>query len=510
MQFRVTSPAQCSNSSMTGERMSENNQRTTINRVKTGAFERRFSMAKMGIVAGTRLAAQSAGNMFTAKEERAQRQKDILSKQAHYLADEIGKLKGSIVKIGQMMALYGEHFLPVEVTDALHTLEDETAALDWTSIYEALEDELGSEKLADLEIEEKPIGTASLGQVHRAVIKETGEQICLKVQYPGVAEAVDSDLNAVKTLLKLVKVVPITEEFEGWFDEIREMMYREVDYVHEAEKTQLFREHLKNDQRYIVPKIYPDFCTPKVIATSYEPGVGIDSAETKALSQERRNRLCEASLDLCWREVFQWGEMQTDPNFGNYFVRLADHESKNGDKTSGEIDRIVLLDFGAVREFSAKTIEPGKKIVKASFLHDTELLFEAIEELNFFGEDPPTSTKENLSKLCFMAMEPFADCDKFPPPAYLLNDKGEYIWGASDLAARLSLQAGLSATSRHFAVPPRELMFLARKIMGAYTFMSVLSAELKGYNILVPYIESMSNAKLSAEAKPNEKVTSDE
>ncbi|OUR90470.1 ABC transporter [Gammaproteobacteria bacterium 42_54_T18] len=461
--------------------MSEKNQRTTINRVKTGAFERRFSMAKMGIVAGSRLAAQSAGNMFTAKEERAQRQKDILSKQAHYLADEIGKLKGSIVKIGQMMALYGEHFLPVEVTEALHTLEDDTAALDWTSIYEALEDELGSERLAKLEIEEKPIGAASLGQVHRATIKGTGEQICLKVQYPGVAEAVDSDLNAVKTLLRLVKVVPITEEFEGWFDEIREMMYREVDYIHEAEKTRLFRERLTNDTRYIVPKIYPDFCTPKVIATSYEPGVGIDSQETKALSQERRNHLCEASLDLCWREVFQWGEMQTDPNFGNYFVRLGD-----GSYTG---DRIVLLDFGAVREFSAKTIEPGKKIVQASFLHDTDMLFEAIDELNFFGGGAPESIKENLSKLCFMAMEPFADSNKFPPPAYLLNDSGEYIWGGSDLAARLSLQAGLSATSRHFAVPPRELMFLARKIMGAYTFMSVLSAELKGYDILMPYLE---------------------
>ena len=149
-------------------------------------------MAKAGVVAGTMLAAKSAGNLFTKKEERAQKQKEILSKQAIYLAEEIGKLKGSIVKIGQMMALYGEHFLPKEVTDALHTLEDDTAALEWTTIYEELEDELGPNKLAQLEIEEAPIGAASIGQVHRATIKATGEQICLKIQYPGVAEAVDS------------------------------------------------------------------------------------------------------------------------------------------------------------------------------------------------------------------------------------------------------------------------------------------------------------------------------
>lgn len=464
------------------DEQSSNQPKKTLKRVKTGSFERRFSMAKAGFVASTRLAAQSAGNLFTAKDKREERQKEILSRQAHYLASEIGKLKGSIVKIGQMMALYGEHFLPVEVTEALHTLEDDTGALEWTSIYEALEDSLGPDKLAKLIVEEEPIGCASIGQVHRATIKETGEQICLKIQYPGVAEAVDSDLNAVETLIRVAKIVPITEEFSQWFNEIREMMYREVDYVHELEKTSQFYERLKDDPRYIVPKVYPEFSTEKVIATHFEPGVDIDSQTTFNLSQERRNTICEAALDLCWREVFEWGEMQTDPNFGNYFVRLGDGESVP--------DKIVLLDFGAVRAFSPETLNPGRRIVKAAFYHNEELLFNALEELRFF-RDPNTTieAKRGLAKLCFMAIEPFTDIEKHPPPAFLLTDKGEYCWGESDLPARLSLQAGLSAANRYFTVPPRELMFLVRKIMGAYTFMSVLNAKLKGYGILAPYIE---------------------
>lgn len=456
----------------------------TLKRVKTGSFERRFSMAKAGVVASTRLAAKSAGNMFASKEKREERQKQILSQQAHYLAEEIGKLKGSIVKIGQMMALYGEHFLPVEVTEALHTLEDDTAALEWTSIYEALEDELGPDILAKLEIDEAPIGCASIGQVHRATVKETGEQICLKIQYPGVAEAVDSDLNAVETLVRVAKIVPITEEFSQWFDEIREMMYREVDYKHELEKTDQFYQRLKDDPRYIVPKVYPEFSSDKVIATQYEPGVNIDSETTMNLSQERRNAICEAALDLCWREVFEWGEMQTDPNFGNYFVRLGDGENTP--------DKIVLLDFGAVRAFSEETIGPGRRIVAAAFHHDEELLFRALEEMRFF-RDPNTSieAKRGLAKLCFMAIEPFTDIEKYPPPAFLLSQDGEYLWGDSDLPARLSLQAGLSAANRYFTVPPREMMFLVRKIMGAYTFMSVLSAKLKGYGIIEPYVAKM-------------------
>lgn len=460
--------------------------KTSLKRVKTGAFERRFTMAKAGVVAGTMLAAKSAGNLFTKKEERAQKQKEILSKQAMYLAEEIGKLKGSIVKIGQMMALYGEHFLPKEVTDALHTLEDDTAALEWTTIYEELEDELGPHKLALLEIEEAPIGAASIGQVHRATIKATGEQICLKIQYPGVAEAVDSDLGAVEGLIRLWKIVPITEEFEAWFNEIREMMYREVNYEHEKEKTQLFRERLKDDPRFIVPKVYDEFCSKRVIATSYEPGVNIDSAQSKNLPQERRNRICEAALDLCWKEVFLWGEMQTDPNFGNYFVRLGDGDG-NGES---EPDRIVLLDFGAVREFSERTIGPGRKLIKAAFEHNEALLLSALDELDFFRPNTPTDAKRGLIKLCNMAIEPFADPEKYPPPAHLVNSNGEYIWGDSDLPARLSMQVGLSAagSTSHFTVPPRELMFLVRKIMGAYTFMSVLKAQLRGIDILQPYL----------------------
>ncbi|MEE2732461.1 MAG: AarF/ABC1/UbiB kinase family protein [Pseudomonadota bacterium] len=458
--------------------------KTTLKRVKTGAFERRFSMAKAGFVAGTMLAAQSAGNMFTRKEERADRQKAILSKQAHYLAEEIGKLKGSIVKIGQMMALYGEHFLPVEVTEALHTLEDNTAALEWTTIYEELEDELGAEKLALLEIEESPLGAASIGQVHKAVIKATGEQICLKIQYPGVAEAVDSDLGAVESLIRMLKIVPITEEFESWFQEIREMMYREVDYNHEREKTKLFRERLQDDPRFVVPRIYEEFCSKRVIATSFEPGLDIDAAETKALPQARRNAICRTALDLCWKEVFLWGEMQTDPNFGNYFVRLGDGAEQP--------DQVVLLDFGAVREFSDKTLEPGRKIVKAAFLHDETLLLEGLSALHLFGLGTPMDAKRGLAQLCYMAIEPFADPERFPPPSYLLNDQLEYKWGESNLPARLSMKAGMSAAgaNRHFTIPPRELMFLVRKIMGAYTFMSVLKAEIRGYDVLSPYILS--------------------
>ena len=191
-------------------------------------------MAKAGFLAGAKYATASAGTLFTAKDKRDDRRKEILSARAQELVEELGSLKGSVVKIGQMMALFGEHFLPEEVTTALHTLENQTTALEWPAIERHLKRQLGEVKLAELEIEEQPLGAASLAQVHKAVRKSDGKELCLKIQYPGVADAIDSDMRALVRLLKLSRLVPMTEQFNMWLGEVREMLKREVDYDLEA------------------------------------------------------------------------------------------------------------------------------------------------------------------------------------------------------------------------------------------------------------------------------------
>lgn len=170
-----------------------------MSELKTSRLDRRLSMAKTSLNLGRRWAGNSFSGLFLSKEEKASRNQEFMKEQAAYLADELGKLKGSVVKIGQMLALYGEHFLHPEITEALHRLNDSTASLSWPVVERALRDQLGS-RLDDLEVSTTPIGTASLAQVHRATIKATGQQVVLKVQYPGVADAIDSDLSLFKHL----------------------------------------------------------------------------------------------------------------------------------------------------------------------------------------------------------------------------------------------------------------------------------------------------------------------
>lgn len=460
--------------------MADEKNNDTVARIKTGSFERRLSLTKAGLFASTRMAGHVAANVFTSKDKRLERRKKMLSRQAEFLVDELGKLKGSVVKIGQVMALYGEHFLPVEVTEALHTLEDQTTALEWPSIEKVLRFELGNGALDELEIEKTPIGAASLGQVHRARRKSDGKEICLKIQYPGVADAVDSDLDAVAQLLKLAKLVSFSRDFDEWLEEVRVMMHREVDYTLEAETTRRFGKMLQGDERFIVPEILLEYSTPHVMATSYEPGLSVSSEEVLSLPQSRRNKLAESALELFLKEMFIWKEIQTDPNFGNYRIRLADEKHAE--------DRIVLLDFGAVQKYPDAFIDPVCDMIYASYTRDLKRVIEGGIKLNFMHDDWPGKVLEEFGGVCMAVLEPLAD-RKVEVPDYALNDKGEYRWKQSDLPTRVAKRAAVSAINRYFKIPPKEFVFLNRKLVGVYTFISVLEAEFNGRDLLKPYLK---------------------
>lgn len=438
-------------------------QKDKLKNLKTSSIDRRLSIAKASFLAGTRWATSNATSLFSSEEEKERKRKKVLMEQANYLVSEIGKLKGSIVKIGQMMALYGEHFLPQEVTNALNTLNNQTVALEWDAILPHLRQQLGT-RLDDLDVDPEPIGTASLAQVHRATQKSNGRQLVLKIQYPGVASAIDSDMSLFKNMLKLTHLAPQTREFDQWFDEVREMMHREVDYALEAQTTRRFADYLKGDPRYVVPEIIDDYCTDLVLCMTYEQGIPVNSPAVQQLSQERRNKIGEASLEVAVRELFEWGEMQTDPNFGNYLVRL-------NEKTQ---DQIVLLDFGAIRQFDQNLLRVAHNLIQAGFHHNLDQMVNAMQGYPFF-EQIPVSIKPDMARVFLVATEPFSTGET--APYGVVDEQGRYHWKKSQLHQRVIQRASKSMASRYFSVPPKEFMFISRKFIGAYTFMTVIDAQ---------------------------------
>lgn len=446
-----------------------NNTTNEMSELKTSRLDRRLSIAKTSLNLGRRWAGNSVSGMFLSKEAKASRNQAFMKEQANYLADELGKLKGSVVKIGQMLALYGEHFLHPEITSALHRLNDSTASLSWPVVEKALRDQLG-ERLDDLDVSTTPIGTASLAQVHRATIKATGQQVVVKVQYPGVADAIDSDLSLFKHLLKVTNAVPQTKALDEWFKEISDLLKVEVDYAIEAATTQRFYERLKDDERYVVPEVIEAYSTDRVLCLSYEEGVPVTNANLQNLPQNRRDSLGKAAIDIMLNEIFVWGEMQTDPNFGNYLIR-----SEPADKEDGK-DKLILLDFGAMRQFDNHLLKIARNLMLAGFHYDKQQMIAAMTGYEFFDQMSDT-VKANMADVFLLATEPFrAPTLHDQSNNELVDAEGYYHWANSNLHKRLMENSSSAMQSREFSLPPKEFMFISRKFIGAYTFLTVLDA----------------------------------
>lgn len=438
-----------------------------LNKLKTSPFSRRLSIAKTSLNIGKNWAKSSMNGLLMTKEEREIAKHTLMQEQADYLVGELGKLKGSVVKVGQMLALYGEHFLPKAVLNALHTLDAQTTPLSWHVIYATLKAELG-EQIADFDIDRTPIGTASLAQVHKAVHKYSGQDVVLKVQYPGVADSIDSDLSIFKHLLKITNAVPQTKALDAWFEEIGELLHREVDYRLEAETTKRFAHYLADDERYVVPTIYDNYSTNRLICMSFEAGISLNDPIITTLHQDRKNALGQAAIEIFMRELFEWGEMQTDPNFGNYLVRYEDG-----------IDKLILLDFGAIKQFDDHLLSIAYGLISAGYHQDKQQMMAAMTGYAFFDQ-LNGKPKSDIAEVFLMACEPFAHAQALKTRhgghSSHLDEQGLYIWSGSDLYARVMNAAKNGMQSREFSLPPKEMMFISRKFIGAYALLVALNA----------------------------------
>lgn len=436
-----------------------------LSKIPSGALSRGFALAKVSLSLGTQAASHAVGNLFSDEEKKAQGLKKLLKSQASMLADQLGQLKGSLMKAGQMLSMYGEHFLSPEANAVLKSLQSQSPPLAWPQIEKVLKRQLGAEKLALLVIEHESWASASLGQVHLAIRKSDGKRLALKIQYPGVDQAVESDLKTLRSILTMANLLPRGGTFDEIFQEVRAMLHQEVDYQKELQATRDFREIFADDARVVIPQVFEEFSSGRVLATSFEEGFAVDGPEVAALFQDRRNRLAELALDVYFRELFEVGRVQTDPHFGNYRVRIA---------RGGFDDQLVLLDFGAVRKFPKSFLAPYRNLVRGAYQRDRVLLKKAALELGFLVEGDSQTLQDRYFEVCELITEPFA-CE-------------EYDWGNSDLPRRVGAKAKEILLAFRLRVPPREIIFLDRKMSGLFIFLAVLKARIRSRDILEKYL----------------------
>lgn len=455
-----------------------------MSRLKTGAIERDLALTRLGIGTGTQIAAHSLFNVFRSASAREAADRDFYRRQARVLADQLGQLKGGVMKAGQMLSLYGQYFLPPEAVTVLSELQDSTQPVDWPVVAPVLERAIGRERMAELDIDQHPIGAASLGQVHCAYRKSDGLKLAVKIQYPGVAAAIDSDVNSLSRVVMLTRIAPKGLNLAPVFSEVREMLHREVDYLAEMRFTQDYCRRLGPDPRFVVPRVLKEYSGAQVLTTTFEDGIGVRDPAVQNLPQARRNRLGRAMVELFLTEFFGWHRVQSDPHFGNYRFRLGAAED-------GSQDRIVLLDFGATREFRAEFVRRYADIVGGAVARDRERILDGAAAIGLMHENFPPSVLEGFVKMCELIVEPFNAHEKDGTPPHLLNAQGEYRWGPSDLVVRIGTVAARNALSRYFRIPPREIVFLHRRLAGVFVMCTVLDAEFNARDMLLAALEAL-------------------
>ena len=410
-----------------------------LKKLKSSVIGRSASLLQLTVKGS----AKWAGNrLMDSLSKDPNRMEAFFLDQARVLVKELGQLKGSVMKAGQMLSIYGEHFFPESINEILRDLHSNSSPVVWSEMEKALRKELGEEY--DLyDIDQEPFAAASLGQVYRAQ-REGYPPLALKIQYPGVGDAVDSDLKSLRSILSVSRLLPSSEGVDAIFDEIRTMLKREVDYRRELETVQHYQELLRERDDFAIPEVYDQASTQRLLVMNYEEGEDLASSLVESLDQETRNQIGYAIAWLTMQEIFNWKLVQTDPHFGNYKIRMND---------DGKV-QMVLLDFGSVRRFPKRYIRPFSRLIQSALDRDREKNCKAAKELGFLGEGDKPASVELMYKICVLAVEPL--------------EVENYDWENSELIAKMTVLAKDAVFSFKLRPPPREAVFLDRKLIGMF------------------------------------------
>jgi len=445
-----------------------------LHRIPKHPLQRRLALSLAGLKGGSRLAFGHFGNLLKSGDARVQANAEVLGREARAFVDELGRLKGAYVKIGQMFGIYGEHVLPDPIVDALRALNDQTPPLTWAAIEPALRAELG-DTIDTLEIEPQPLAAASLSQVHRARRKADGRALCLKIQYPGVAEAIESDFDDVIRFMQVSRWLTRDASAMSVIEDLRNLLRQEVDYRREAAAATDIAARLAGDERYRVPAIDVALSTPRLLVMEEMQGYKLDSPEVAAMPARHRNRIAQALLDLLLTELFDWQLMQTDPNLGNYLVTLQRGRPA-----------LVLLDFGAVRPLDAQFAGALSDTVRAAAARDRDATVAGLRRMGFLREGQGEQAQTSFAEFCFLVAEPLAPQRALVPES-ALTAGGAYRWKHAGLLRRIG-NAGLkSATGRDFRLPNKEFSLMLRKLAGVFNAMVLLDAEFDVRRSFAPY-----------------------
>ncbi|XP_014287161.1 atypical kinase COQ8B, mitochondrial [Halyomorpha halys] len=384
---------------------------------------------------------------------------------AERIVSTLCKVRGAALKIGQIMSIQDNNVIDPVLQKAFERVRQSADFMPHSQVESVLKSELGPDWRSKFsEFDMSPFAAASIGQVHMGRLLN-GSHVAVKIQYPGVAEGIDSDIENLVGVMNLWNVFPEGLFLEKMIEVAKRELAWEVDYVREAECTRKFRELVNPYPDYYVPKVIDELCTARVLTSELIDGVPVDKCED--LDDETKTTICRLIMNLCLRELFDWRYMQTDPNWSNFFYNV---ESK----------KLILLDFGATRSYDKAFMDKYIEIVKAGADNDRQRVLELSREMGFLTGYESKAMENAHVETVMILSEQFR------------KDTKLFDFGRQDATKRVTELVPTILTHR-LCPPPEEIYSLHRKLSGVYLLCAKLKVKmncrdmfLEVYNNYVP------------------------
>jgi predicted unusual protein kinase regulating ubiquinone biosynthesis (AarF/ABC1/UbiB family) len=413
------------------------------------------------------LAGRVAGNILAqgvsefAKGNRP-KVKDLLLTpgNAMRVADQLAQMRGAAMKVGQMISMDAGDMLPPELADLLARLRSDAKSMPEKELINILESQWGQDwKKEFIQFPLQPIAAASIGQVHKVITKDL-KRLAIKIQYPGIKQSIDSDVDNVATLIKMTGLLPKGLDIKPLLSEAKKQLHDEANYTLEGQYLNQYAAVVENDDAFIMPVLDEEFSSDTILSMSFVDGLPIEQLINE--SQDIRDYVMSQLLRLFFKELFDFRLVQTDPNFANY---QYDQESQ----------KIVLLDFGATRSYSSQMAEGYRQLMQGGSQHDKGKIRQAILDIGLIRLDLPEKVQQNIVDLAYIACEP-------------LYGESPYDFANSDLSSRLQhqgMQLGLEKEYAH--TPSANAIFLHRKLGGLFLLAIKLKAKVDMQSLFSPY-----------------------
>ena len=365
------------------------------------------------------------------------------------ITDQLATMRGAAMKIGQILSIDDGEFLPPELSAILARLRDDAEPMPKQQLQEVLDDAWGEGwKNNLLYFSYAPIAAASIGQVHKVILLD-GTMLAVKVQYPGIRTSIDSDVDNVMGLVKLVGIIPEQANIQPLLEEAKAQLHDEANYHHEAKMLHTYSTLLKNDNRFICPKVDEQWTTDTVLAMTFLKGEPVAALESA--SQDLKDTMMTNLFELFFKEVFEFQCIQSDPNLANYLVNL-------------ETQQWILLDFGATRKVPNYLKQGYIDLINAANQQNNEAILVAAEDIGLIDDTATDAQLHIVLAMLNIACEP-------------LHSAEGHNFSCADSATRLQEYGwALSMQEDFWQAPPADAVFVHRKLGGLYLLAKRLKA----------------------------------